>query len=196
MKKNKMKAAGILFSYLLLFSWTLAHAQIRKPDEGVSGISLQNGKSTTLVLGENVWENRFEKADDFGFIRLECLNANSTQLLRVGFFEGGIQNEAQVFQLSYLPPNYILSKKTVRTHIPNFLSNLKVRLNMPVQELLKIIGTAYKVSHVKGMAVYHWHITDLKSPVLKKYSAIGYFIRAKFNKSNRLVEYTFGFDYP
>jgi|GEM_PF-3859658 len=196
MKKNKIKAAGILFSYLLLFSWALAHAQIRKPDEGVSGVSLQSGKSTTLVLGENVWEKRFEKADDFGFIRLECLNANAKQLLRVGFFEGGIKNQAQVFQLSYVPLNYALSKKTVRTHIPNFISNLKIRLNMPVKELLKIIGPGYKVSLVKEMAVYDWHTTDLKSPILKKYRAVGYFTKASFNKSNRLVEYTFGFDYP
>jgi len=193
-------ASAFLFFYLIYGA--LAYAQKSLPansfnyDKSVSGISLQNGKSTSLVLGNNVWEKRFEKDDDFGFIRVECLNINAKQLLRIGFFEGGTKNEVQVFQVSYKPKTYALSSKTVKTKIPEFISGLKIKLGMSEQQVMKIVGDNCKVSGSKGLKVLNWHTTDAKSSVLKNYQAIGYFIEGKFNSKDQLVEYSFGFDYP
>lgn len=198
---NRLLKAGTVFLFFVLFVTGIAcsqksiSAQSFKYDTAVSGIGLQKAESVTPILGKNAWEKRFEEDDDFGYIRIECLNADASQLLRIGFFEGGSVNEAQVFQVSYKPKNYHTTGKTVKTKLPAFVSGLKIKLGMTEQEVKKAIGPNAKLNQANGTNSFKWHTTDLQSTILKNYQAIGYGIEAQFS-NNKLVQYTFGFDYP
>lgn len=164
-------------------------------DTGVSGIRLQNAESTVLVLGKNAWTKRFEKPDDFSFIKIECLNADATERLRIAFFEGGFKNEAQVFKISRVTAGYKPGVKTIRTKIPQFTSQLGIHLGMYEQEVKKIIGGNYKTRISKGAKTLTWYTTNPKTYILSHYRAIGYTIECKFIR-HQLTEYYFGFDYP
>jgi len=185
----------VLFVTGIACSQKSVSAQSFQYDTAVGGIRLQKPESITTILGNNAWEKRFEDDDDFGYIRIQCLNADASQLLRIGFFEGGSVNEAQVFQVSYKPKSYHSTGKTIKTKLPGFVSSLKIKLGMSEQEVKKAIGPNAKLTQAKGLKSFKWHTTDPKSPILKNYQAIGYSIEAQFI-GNKLVQYTFGFDYP
>lgn len=165
-------------------------------DIGISGIKLENANSVTTALGKNSWSREFEKEDGFGMPRIEIINADKTQLLRLGFFEGDFENNVQAFQIQYLPANYKLSTKTAKINTPNFISTLHIKLGMTKAEIIAKIGKGYKTSKEKGLEKLKWYTNDPKSAFLKKYSAIGYSIECTFNASGQLSEYYFGFEYP
>lgn len=168
-----------------------------KHDTGVSGIKLQSANSTTIVLGKNSWSREFEKEDGFGMPRIEVTNADQTQLLRLGFFEGDFENNVQAFQIQYIAADYKLSAKTAIINIPAFISVLNIKLGMGKAEVIKRIGKDYKVSKVKGLQKLKWYTNDPKSAFLKKYNAVGYSIECRFDTTTgKLRQYYFGFEYP
>ncbi|OKS88203.1 hypothetical protein RG47T_3667 [Mucilaginibacter polytrichastri] len=148
------------------------------------------------TLGKNSWGREFEKEDGFGMPRIEVTNADKTQLLRLGFFEGDFENNVQAFQIQYLPANYKRSAKTAKINTPAFISALNIKLGMTKAEVIKRIGNSYKSTKDKGFAKLKWYTNDPNSAFLKEYKAVGYSIECKFDTSGKLTQYYFGFEYP
>jgi hypothetical protein len=193
---------GLILCFIVFLMAASAYAQQKATanlfnhDIGVSGIKLQSANSTTVVLGKNAWNGKFEKEDGFGMPRIEVINADKTQLLRLGFFEGDFENNVQAFQIQYLPANYKLSAKTAKINTPAFISALNIKLGMTKADLIKRIGNSYKASKDKGSAKLKWYTNDPNSSFLKEYKAVGYTIECKFDTNGKLSQYYFGFEYP
>jgi hypothetical protein len=160
---------------------------------GISNIYLEDATSLQKVLGKNIWDKHFEANEMFP--RIECLNKEKTQILRLFFFYGGAKNNVAEFELLYLPLKYKKPKQIVSTNIVQFKSTNGIQLGMTKQAVIKIIGKNYKTEKKDGFEQITYYTDDTTKGILKKLSGVAYFIKCKF-KNGKLWQYNFGFEYP
>jgi len=178
-------------------SFTLfAQKQNAKPftaDISVCNIYLEDERTTTKILGRDIWNKHFEA--DSMLPRIECVNKSGTQGLRLLFHYGGTKNAVAQFELFEIKKGYKKPAKAVVFQNCDFKSGNKIMLGMDRQRLISIIGKNFKSSRKKNVEQIRYYTNDANAEILKKYDAVGYFIECRF-KNNKLVNYSFGFEYP
>jgi hypothetical protein len=202
-KRNQASSWQILFSRLLICSLAflfLNVAMAQKPSSAafkeeyaIFGIYLQNDSSTEKILGKEIWNKHFEA--DSMFPRIECLGADSRQMLRLFFHYGGFKNSVAEFELLFTPSKYQKNKNVVSVKSLEFVSKNGVRLGITKAQLIHLIGTNYKQNTMGEYEELIYYTENTNSGILKKLGGVAYFIKCKFKKG-RLCQYNFGFEYP
>jgi hypothetical protein len=202
-KRNQASSWQILFSRLLICSLAflfLNVAMAQKPSSAafkeeyaIFGIYLQNDSSTEKILGKEIWNKHFEA--DSMFPRIECLGADSRQMLRLFFHYGGFKNSVAEFELLFTPSKYQKNKNVVSVKSLEFVSKNGVRLGITKAQLIRLIGTNYKQNTMGEYEELIYYTENTNSGILKKLGGVAYFIKCKFKKG-RLCQYNFGFEYP
>jgi uncharacterized membrane protein len=165
------------------------HAMIH--DTAVGRIKMGDPESTVKVLGPRIWEKHFE--GDGLLPRIEVINRDSTQVLRLMIEYGGIKNSANQLQILAVDSRYKFPRKAVRVNVDKFTSGLKVSLSQKKESVIRVLGKDYKVLAGKGgdeEIIYESSETD---ELVKRYNEYKYFIRCVFRKGV-LVNYWFGFE--
>lgn len=188
----------IIFCILYSFSSMLFFAQKQKSvpftmEESVCNIFLQDDRTTTKVLGAGIWEKHFEA--DGMFPRIECINENGTQGLRLFFHYGGSKNVVDEFELFEIGKGYKKPSRAIILKECEFKSGNRIALGMSKQQIIDIIGKRFISVREKEDEVMKYYTADQNATVLKKYRGVAYFITCRL-KNNRLVQYNFGLEYP
>lgn len=190
---------------ILVLSWSVNGQSIANPykrntgafqyDKGVNGIWLYEAKTVTSKLGKNVWQQH-EFAPNEGYPRIECLSKDQKQILRLFFMEGGYENEPAGFQILQKPLGYKNPTKVKLVDIAIFKSQRGIVLGMAKNEVVKLLGMGFDSRKEKsGMETITYYTNKQEDHVFKEYNGVGYSIIAVF-KNNKLIDYSFGFEYP
>lgn len=162
-------------------------------EKSVSNMHLQDPHTTTSVFGPDAWNKHFE-ADDM-FPRVECVNINKTQGLRLFFHYGGTKNAVAEFEIFLVNKDYRKPDKAIQLKVDEFKSGAGVSLGLSREEVISLLGKRYKSMKKNEEEEIVYYTDDPNSDVLKIYNEIAYFIKCRFRKG-RLVKYNFGFEYP
>ena len=160
-------------------------------DTAVNKIKLGDYKSTERVLGPRVWEKSFE-ADGL-LPRLEIVNRDSTQVLRLLVDYGGTKNAADQFEIVAIDKHYKLPRKLVRTNIDTFRTSRKITLFLQKDSVIKILGRSYKVLSGRGGNEELFFESSETDDFVKRHNEYKYFIQCSF-RNGVLVKYWFGFE--
>lgn len=162
-------------------------------EKSVYNIFLEDRKSLTSVLGINAWDKQFEA--DSMFPRIECLNKNKNEGLRLFFHYGGAKNCVAEFELFEVDKKYVKPVKAFLLSTTRFRTGKGLVLGITKKQVIAILGKNCK--HKKRLLIeeFVYHTDNPNSNVLKAYNAVAYFIKCEFNKG-KLVKYNFGFEYP
>lgn len=190
-----MKSLQLLF-YILFGLSLFAQKQTAIPfviEKSVCNIFLQDETTTTKVLGNDIWDNHFEANNMLP--RIECINKNGTEGLRLFFFYGGIKNAVAGFEVFSINKGYKKNVKAITLNITQFKSGNNIILGMSKQKVVNIIGKDFTSTKGKNKEEIKYYTDNPNSRVLKKYGGVAYFISCRFI-NNKLVQYNFGFEYP
>jgi hypothetical protein len=181
------------FFALSLFSQKQNPSDSFPIEKSVFNIFLAEKKTLTKVLGINAWDKQFEA--DSMFPRIECLNKNKTEGLRLFFHYGGVKNSVAEFELFLTGGNYIKPAKAYALRITRFRTGKGIVLGLTKNQVIAILGKNGK--HKKGLSgdELSYYTNNPNTSVLKVYNAVAYFIKCKFSKG-KLIKYNFGFEYP
>src|SRR5258708_18432 len=160
------------------------------PDTSVNGIKLNDPASTEKVLGPKVWEKHFEAG---GLLpRIEIVNHDRTQVLRLLFHYGGSKNSVDEFEILAIDKSYKLPTQVIVMDVDRFLESRSIALLIKKESVIKAIGNKYKV--LKGMADYEqlYFEIDNSSDFVKRHNEYKYYIKCSF-KNGSLIKYSFGF---
>lgn len=163
------------------------------PDTAVNKIKLADRTSTEKVLGSAIWSKHFEAG---GFLpRIEIVNKDRTQVLRLLFDYGGAKNSVDEFELAAIDKSYKLPAKAVVLDVPGFTTSRKIALGMAKAEVVKIFGGAgaFKMVSNKGGIEEVLLEIDETTDFVKRYNEYKYFVRCRF-RQGILVKYSFGFE--
>ncbi|SEN38988.1 hypothetical protein SAMN04488505_11036 [Chitinophaga rupis] len=186
-----MKAI-FLISSLLFLTVTASgqHHEDLKPDTAVNNITINDYKSTELVLGKNSWSKQFEQAGSLP--RIEVVNKTGTQILRLFFHYGGSKNSVDEFEMINIDSAYKIPKQVVHLKDGQFITSNKIYLGITKEDLVKKLGNSYK-SSINGNVERLVYTADSKSNFVRRYNQHGYYIRCVF-KDDILIKYSFGFE--
>jgi uncharacterized membrane protein len=160
-------------------------------DTAVNKIKLGDPRSTEKVLGPRIWDKNFE-ADGL-WPRIEIVNRDSTQVLRLMVEYGGVKNSANQFQIIAIDKHYKFPRKAVRVNIDSFTTSRKISLFLKKESVLKILGNSYKVLRGKGGNEELFFESSESDDFVKRYNEYKYFIQCVF-RNGVLVNYWFGFE--
>lgn len=185
--------------FLLVLGWVgllnspvIAQVSGVAPDTSVNNIKLGDRASTERVLGgAKVWEKHFEAGSILP--RIEVVNRDTTQVLRLLFHYGGSKNSVDEFELRTIDKTYRLPAKTIKLEVSTFVTSRKISLGMRRDSVLKAIGDKFKVLSNKGGVEEIIFELDETSPLVIRHNEAAYYIRCRF-KNGKLDRYSFGFE--
>lgn len=187
-----LKMRTILITLILISEFTALSGQQSKsliPDTAVCNIVINDHVSTERILGKNIWDKLFESKGHLP--RIEVLNKDRTQLLRLIFHYGGAKNSVDEFEIIKIDSLYKIPQKAIVLSCRGFVSGKKISLGMNRNEVTKILGVGYKLSSKDGMEQLYYSL-DSKSGFVKRYNQFEYYIKCVF-KDGVLIKYSFGF---
>ncbi|MFT4093014.1 MAG: hypothetical protein QM640_05190 [Niabella sp.] len=163
-------------------------------DKGINNMFLYDAPSITNKLGKNVWElHEYEAKNELP--KIECYNKDQTQILRLYFHYGGTKNESAGFQILKMPKGYAGNKKNIRTTQLKFVSALGIYPEISKKDFIKKIGSRYDRKFKNGKEIITYYTNNQDATVFKEYNGVGYRVTGIF-QNNRLIDYSFGFEYP
>jgi hypothetical protein len=160
-------------------------------DAAVNKIKLEDRASAEKVLGPRIWEKHFE-ADGL-LPRIEIINRDSTQVLRLLVDYGGAMNSANQFQIVAVDKHYKFPKKAVRGNMDSFTTSRKISLFQKKESVIKILGKGYRVLSGKGGDEEIFYESSETDDFVKRHNEYKYFIQCSF-RNGVLVKYLFGFE--
>jgi hypothetical protein len=132
---------------------------------------------------------------DSALPEVSALNKSGSQKMKMIFHPGSSKYEFSAFKISYTSGNSE-DIRTIRFIDEEFRTGNGISLGMKKNALLKITGNPSSIREDNESETWFYAIRDQKSPLLKKYNQWKYFAAYKFNESDELVEFQFGFEYP
>lgn len=164
-------------------------------DNGINHFYLYESKCVTDKLGKNVWEKHmFEVKGELP--KIECVSKDKSEILRLFFHYGGTKNEPAGFQILKTPKGYKLNKKVIQSNSDKYRSALGIYLGITKAQVVKKIGAKFNQQKDKyGNMVLTYYTNNENDVVFKEYAGVGYKITCVF-KNDKLVDYSFGFEYP
>ena len=160
-------------------------------DTAVNSIKLGDRASTEKVLGRRIWDKHFE-ADGL-LPRIEIVNRDSTQVLRLLVEYGGFMNSVNQFQIIAVDKHYKFPRKAVRMNIDSFTTSRKISLFLKKERVISILGNSYKVLGGKGGDEEIFYESSETDDLVKRHNEYKYFIQCAF-RNGVLVNYWFGFE--
>jgi hypothetical protein len=183
--------SGIIFITQFTFGQQKSVSFI--PDTSVNNIKLNDYVSTEKVLGAKAWEKNFEANNLFP--RIEIVNQNKKQILRLLFHYGGSKNSVDEFEILAIDKSYKFPKQTIAMSTRSFKTSRDITLFTKKSKVIKMLGSKYKVLNKRGdYEQVHFEIGN-PSNFLKRYNQYKYYISCTFKKGF-LIKYSFGFEYP
>ncbi|MEO6903376.1 MAG: hypothetical protein ABI315_09495 [Bacteroidia bacterium] len=130
------------------------------------------------------------------FPDLYMFNNNKKEYLRMVLFPGSSKNSISQFEVGYysdLPAN----TKTTSSKLDSFYTESQIKLGIAKEHLIMEKGKNFKEENAKdNQSIIRYTLSDFnKSDFLKRYNMPVYFAEYWF-KSNKLIKYRFGFEYP
>jgi hypothetical protein len=159
-------------------------------ETGVAGVELMSSDSG----GRFIELNGIGTTSDDGFLHNFYKNATGTEVVDLIQHPGsGRHSFAEV--ILFRPDWFPLGAPRIKDK--SFSSSKGVKLGMGASELRRILGKPHKTKTEKsGEVTYTYHCEDAKKcPSLTRHNMPSYTAKAKFIHG-RLVEYSFGYDYP
>jgi hypothetical protein len=157
------------------------------PDTSLSGIKLRDPKSSISVLGMTKLE---------GDTTYNFSSSDKKQVLSVTVHPGDLYSAISIFKVRYTDNS--IESLTLPT-IDNFKTEKDIQLGLTKKELLKKLGECFTVSDSTNNSVtinYRLEAPkDSKTKLLERQNMPIYYATYKF-KSDKLVEFEFGFEYP
>ncbi|MET4080595.1 hypothetical protein ABIB40_000539 [Pedobacter sp. UYP30] len=149
-------------------------------DYKVNNVALYDDKSLTDTFGKEVWEKHEFEGNKL-FPRIEILNKNGNQLLRLYFHYGGSKNEVAGMEILQKPIGYKFNKKIIRSNENIFKSALGISIGASKKCVLEKIGKKYNISRDKKLVeTITYYTNNEKAKVFRKFNGIGYKIICKF----------------
>lgn len=124
-------------------------------------------------------------------------NKSKTEYLIAYQYEGGIKNDFDCFEISYLKNEQELNNVTnYKTLEENFRTETDISLAMTLENLKSIKGSNYEKKEKENLTILTYRNTDFEtSSFLKRYNMPSYFMEFTL-KENKIEKIKFGFDYP
>ena len=161
------------------------------PDSAINNLKLGDYKNTERIFGA-VWDKKSFEADGL-LPRLEIVNRDSTQVLRLMVEYGGVKDAANQFEILAVNKHYKFPRKLLRMNVDTFKTSRKITLFLPKDSVIRILGRNYKASGGKeGNEELFFEIDD-SNHFVKRYNEWKYFIECTF-RNGVLVDYSFGFE--
>jgi hypothetical protein len=121
------------------------------------------------------------------------LNIGMTEYLKLTFYPGCSSNSFSYFEVG--KPDEI-NEKFIKSNFKLFQTENRIKLGINKKELLKTKGKKYISIRKGGEEVMIYTITEMgKSPFLTRYNMPVY--KAVYTlKNDKLIKFSFGFEYP
>jgi hypothetical protein len=189
---RKLPIFFYLFILILLSGPAIGQQKRMIPDTAVNAIKLGDYASTEKVLGARVWDKHFEAN---GILpRIELVNHDKTQVLRLLFHYGGSRNSVDEFELLAIDKSYKLPGKVVNMNVDGFVTSRKIALGVSKDSVRKVFGNIFKtLSNKAGVEVTSFEM-DESTAFVKRHNEYKYYIRCTF-RNGMLIKYAFGFEY-
>jgi hypothetical protein len=185
------KTCFFLGCMILLSGPAIGQQKWMIPDTAVNVIKLGDYASTEKLLGAKVWEKHFEA--DGMLPRIEIVNRDKTQVLRLLFDYGGSRNSVDQFELLAIDKSYKLPGKVVRMDVGGFVTSRKIALGMRKDSVIRAIGKDYKMDSKKGgIEVISFEMNE-STAFVKRHNEYKYYIKCSF-RNGVLIKYSFGFE--
>jgi hypothetical protein len=178
-------------SWIILLNGPAIGQQKRMiPDTAVNAIRLGEYASTEKVLGARLWDKHFEAG---GMLpRIELVNHDKTQVLRLLFHYGGSRNSVDEFELLTIDKTYKLPAKVVRMDVAGFVTSRKIALGVSKDSVMKVFGNIFKTISMGRVEVVFFEM-DESTAFVKRHNEYMYYIKCSF-RNGRLIKYSFGFE--
>jgi len=186
---------GLAFGCLMFGPTTPAIGQPRHfiPDSAINKLRLGDNKNTEKLFGP-VWDKMSFEADG-QMPRLEIVNRDSTQILRLFVHYGGFKDAADEFEILAVDKHYKFPRKLLKMNIDTFITSRKITLFLPKDSVINILGKKYTSSgDRKGNEDLFYELEE-SNAFVKRYDQWKYFIQCSF-RNGVLLDYSFGFEYP
>lgn len=163
------------------------------PDTAVNTLKLADSRNTEKLFGA-IWDKMSFEADGQP-PRLEIVNRDSTQVLRLMVNYGGSKDAADQFEVLAVDKHYKFPRKLLRMNIDTFRTSRKITLLLPKDSVVSILGKKYTSSVDKKGNEELFYELDESNSFVKRYNQWKYFIECSF-RNGVLLDYSFGFEYP
>ena len=157
------------------------------PDTSLSNIKLRDAESATTALKVK----RLNGDTTYNFYSRDKL-----QVLGVTVHPGDYYSQVSIFQVKYSDRS--INKKTSLS-IERFATEKNIRLGLPKKEVVARLGSCYTTSDsTKNAMTLNYRLEspqDSRTKLLERQNMPIYYATYKF-KSDKLVAFEFGFEYP
>jgi hypothetical protein len=186
-----MQIRNLFWLAWLILGANPAIGQHSIPDTAVNKLKLGDYKNTERIFGP-VWDKKSFEADGL-LPRLEIVNRDNTQVLRLMVDYGGTKDAANQFEILAVNKHYKFPRKLLRMNIDSFTTSRKITLFLKKESVIKILGKGYKVLSGKGGDEEVFFESSESDDFVKRYNEYKYFIQCSF-RNGVLVKYWFGFE--
>lgn len=190
-----MRKYFVIISFLILFSAALSAKNPAEKiplaaDVSLNGVFIAEPETSKKIFGDKI---RLVEDEDGAVFKV--LNKEKTETAGFYAYEGDLKNSFSMFKVEYKPAG-AKAGQAYLSGVDHFLSGKGISLGMTQKELLAILGTKYETKKDGNILTIKYRIGESdKSGFLNRYNMPGYFGEYKF-KADKLVEFSFGLEYP
>lgn len=160
----------------------------KNPDLSLNNLQIRDAESAYLIIGT---DNKTDLNEQYHFY-----SKSKNEVLILNQHPGDIKNIISIFKVKN-------SSKTNHNYkaldIESFESEKGIKLGVSKEFVIKQLGNCHKeILHSKKQIELYFRIeqsNDSKTKILEMYNMPVYYASYKF-LNNKLIEFTFGFEYP
>jgi len=188
---------AIFWTAFLLLNFNLLRADTNLPeipkagDISVNGIYIGDPVSSARVLDTEI--KLIESRSDFPYFNV--LNKDKTQVLVLVFHPGNIRNSFSEFRVRPVDPGFNEEAFHLKK-IDSFRTGKNISLGFSKGRVVSILGEGFQEELKGNVKILKYVINNYEnSPFLKYYNMPFYYGEYEF-KNNKLMKFSFGFEYP
>ena len=194
---NDPRLPGMFWAAFLFLNFNLLSADAKLPelpkaaDTSVDGIYIGDPESSVRVLGSEI--KLIESRSDFPHVNV--LNKDKTQVLVLIFHPGGVRNSFNEFRVSSVDPAF--SEKACHLKkVVSFRTGKNILLGISKEKVVSILGDGFQEKSEGKVNIVKYVIDNFNnSSFLKFYNMPIYYGEYQF-RNNKLMKFSFGFEYP
>lgn len=201
----KSKIIFIILLVVVSCSMTNGFANREKVKKQISNLFFEPDTTINnkLILRDENSVNIFFKGDidlipeskELVFPAVYFSNKSRTQYIAAYHYHGDLKNQFSLFEVGYY--NELSSGiKLIQTEYDFFMTENKILLGMTKEEIIERKGNEFILIKSEVSESLRYVLSDYpNSPFLKRYNLPVYFAEYNF-ENDRLVKFSFGFEYP
>ncbi len=168
------------------------------PDTTINNILFLNNETSIIRNIGNTESLMISDEDYFPYVYF--VSKDETQYIKMTIFAGSSLNSFDVFEIGYVRD--IQYKIPNKSNFENFYTESGIHLGMHKEEVRKIKGSRFVETKSDGFSIMRYQISEgekfdgenYKSRFLER-NGVGYSASYYF-KNNKLVKFSYGFEYP